>query len=296
VFLRRNISVLLCAFLYMLLITGCTGTRTFLRKGGEDEGGLAAAPREKGRHELEEWDVDSLLTPVVRLSLFHVNVDLYEQFFWNDRTPFPTFLYYIFHETPDGYAEGTGSIVAEKAADGSIEYVLERALLKTNSDGSMWWQVHQTTLHRTVLYEVLVSEEGVPLRIRSTHPDTGERVEAVFEIGTELVSARENKRESQFFERLEQGRKAEITQERNFLFRKPEILGRERVVVEGGTYSCAHLRDVLPEDDLVIDYWIGQNAPGHVVKILYRTGDGLSRGEVELVHVGSRYELKFGAL
>jgi hypothetical protein len=33
-----------------------------------------------------------------------------------------------------------------------------------------------------------------------------------------------------------------------------------------------------------------------VVKILYRSGNGFSQGEVELVHVGSRYEPKFGTL
>jgi hypothetical protein len=33
-----------------------------------------------------------------------------------------------------------------------------------------------------------------------------------------------------------------------------------------------------------------------VVKIFYRTGDGFSLGEVELMHVRSRYEPKFGTL
>jgi hypothetical protein len=297
---RRNFSVLVCAAVCMLAYAGCTGTLPFMQRGGKKTAERAPASEEKGGaaeiFELDETDVDSLLTPVVQLSLFHMNVDLYEQFFWNDRTPFPLSLYSIFHGTPDGYTEGIGTIIAEKTAEGDIEYVLERALLKTNTDGSMWWQVHQTTIHRTVLYEVLVSGEGMPLKIRSTHPDTGERMEAVFDLGAELLSAREEGNEDQFFRHLEQNRKAELAQERSFLFRAPEILGKERVSVEGGTYSCVHVRDVLPEDDLVIDYWIGKNVPGRVVKILYRASDGFSQGEVELVQVSSRYEPKFGTL
>ncbi len=297
---RRKISVLVFAAVCMLAFAGCTGTRPLVQKGGKEKAEHAPASEEEGGYaklfELDETDVDSLLTPVVRLSVFRMNVDLYEQFFWNDRTPFPLSLYSIFHETPDGYAVGTGTIIAEKNAEGDIQYVLERALLKKNADGSMWWQVHQTTMHHTVLYEVLVSGEGVPLRIRSTHPDTDERVEAIFDLGRELFSEREEGNEDQFLGRLEQIRKADFTQERSFLFRKPEIIGKERVSVEGGTYSCVHLRDVLAEDDLVIDYWIGKKVPGRVVKILYRTSDGFSQGEVELVQVSSRYEPKFGTL
>ena len=298
--MQRKNTALVCAAVCMLALAGCTGTRPFVQRGGKEKAEHAPASEEKGvsakLFRLDETDVDSLLTPVVRLSLFRMNVDLYEQFFWDDSIPFSLSLYSIFHETPDGYAEGTGTIIAEKTPEGDIQYVLERALLKMNPDGSIWWQVHHTTIHRSVLYEVLVSERGVPLRIRSTHPDTGERVEAAFELCEELFSSRKEGNEDRFFERLEQRRKTELAEERAFLFRSPEIIGEERVSVEAGKYSCVHVQDILPEDDLVIDYWIGQKVPGHVVKILYRTSDGSSQGEVELVKVGSRYEPRFGTL
>ena len=115
------------------------------------------------------------------------------------------YIYFALESSSDGYDEGVGTILVEKNGRGEIEYVLERALLKVNDDDSKWWQIHQTTKYTTLFYEVLVSPEGIPLKIRTIHPKTGEYAEAVPRIAVQYTEDKKG-----LLMRLEKKKDAEI--------------------------------------------------------------------------------------
>lgn len=281
----------------LIIFAGCTGVeRGFLKgKQPEEKKDQASPLEEKQRIATKEpfdtADIRSLLRPVIRLSFFNLSLDYYEQFVWDEDALFPDYIYYALESSGEGYDEGVGTILVEKNGLGEIEYVLERALLRVNDDDSKWWQVHQTTKYTTLFYEVLVSPEGIPLKIRIIHPKTGEHAEAV---PRGAVQYTEDKK--QLLERLEKKKDAEIRQEWDFLFNEPIIIGEEMVKVESGVKRSIHISDQLPDEELNIDYWVSAEVPGGFVKAVYTTALSETELTLELIQIKGGYKPHFGSL
>ena len=281
----------------LIIFTGCTGVERGFLKGKEpEEKKEQASTLEKEQkitteESLDITDIRSLLRPVIRLSFFNLSLDYYEQFVWDEDALFPDYIYYALESSSDGYDEGVGTILVEKNGLGEIEYVLERALLRVNDDDSKWWQVHQTTKYTTLFYEALVSPEGIPLKIRTIHPKTGEHAEAVPRIGVQYTEDKKG-----LLMRLEKKKDAEINQEWEFLFNEPHIIGEEMVKVESGVKKSIHISDQLPDEELNIDYWVSAEVPGGVVKALYTTALSETELTLELIQIKGGYKPQFGPL
>jgi len=80
------------------------------------------------------------------------------------------------------------------------------------------------------------------------------------------------------------------------LFHAPVLAGRERITTEGASFRAFHIRDTLPEEDLVVDYWISPEVPGQLVKIVYTTSLGDTLSSVEIAKVKTDSVPRFGSL
>jgi hypothetical protein len=297
--MKENSKVIIAVFTAIMIIGiyGCTGIqKRFLRGKEKEDREEQAIPMEEEKiittqEAFDTADIRSLLRPVISLSFFNLSLDYYEQFVWDEDALFPDYIYYALESSSDGYDEGVGTILVEKNGRGEIEYVLERALLRVNDDGSKWWQVHQTTKYTTLFYEALVSPEGIPLKIRTIHPKTGEHAEAVPRIGVQYT---EDKKK--LLMRLEKKKDAEINQEWEFLFNEPRIIGEEMVKVESGVKKSIHISDQLPDEELNIDYWVSTEVPGGFVKAVYTTALSETELTLELIQIKGGYKPQFGPL
>jgi hypothetical protein len=297
--MKENNRVIIAVFIVIMIIGlfGCSGIEQGFLRGREKEAkeDKALPMEEKKRITIEEpldtTDIRSLLRPVIRLSFFNLSLDYYEQFVWDEDALFAEYIYYALESSNDGFDEGVGTILVEKNGRGEIEYVLERALLRINDDNSKWWQVHQTTKYTTLFYEVLVSPEGIPLKIRTIHPKTGEHAEAIPRIAVQYT---EDKK--QLLLRLERKKDAETRQEWDFLFNEPIIIGEEMVNVESGVKRSIHISDQLPDEELNIDYWVSAEVPGGVVKAVYTTALSETELTIELIQIKGGYKPNFGPL
>jgi hypothetical protein len=297
--MKENSKVIIAVFTAIMIIGiyGCTGIqKRFLRGKEKEDREEQAIPMEgekiiTNQEAFDTTDIRSLLRPVISLSFFNLSLDYYEQFVWDEDALFPDYIYYALESSSDGYDEGVGTILVEKNGRGEIEYVLERALLRVNDDGSKWWQVHQTTKYTTLFYEALVSPEGIPLKIRTIHPKTGEHAEAVPRIGVQYT---EDKKK--LLMRLEKKKDAEINQEWEFLFNEPRIIGEEMIKVESGVKKSIHISDQLPDEELNIDYWVSTEVPGGFVKAVYTTVLSETELTLELIQIKGGYKPQFGPL
>jgi hypothetical protein len=118
-------------------LNGCAGIEKLLGTKKEETVEIREEIPPPGEYEYVSLDV--ILMPVIALEFLNLSFDHFAQFVWEGSTVFSKYLFYALGDDETGYRDGEGTILIEKDGGGEIVYMLSRALLKTEQDGSRRW-------------------------------------------------------------------------------------------------------------------------------------------------------------
>jgi hypothetical protein len=270
-------------FFGFLLIIGCQGLDNTLKLTSEEEGSKSkpksVRPRKKREFQeiRREYDLETLLLPVLQFNNLVLSFDYYPQFAWDGDAIFPEYLLKVFGVEASPFRPGEGTVLEAGYEDTGMELRIERILLVLEDNGA-WWQVTHIYLGDGIQYEVFVSKLGVPLLIRYTDPQSGAVQEAV----PALREFNDDSPEADHQTLLEHKRLEQIEKEWSYAFNSPEIIGEELVDAGSGQFMTVHVRDRFDDEyGSGADYWISPDVPGNIVKIVY-SGPGQTSYVVEL--------------
>ena len=261
-----------------LLLAGCAGTAPPREAAGTAEASAAPAAEPAGQAEpaeqsfaiTEEYDLKSLLQPLIQLSLFRESADYFGQFVWDDDWIFPDYLFKVFWLDYGPYREGQGTILASWTPQGELDHRLSRSLVEVLPDGSRWWQVSQEVRGQELFYEVLVSALDIQEAIRYVHPETGEHHEYISILAEEAEQALEVMSAEELRARIQEDTGQELVWYSRSLFNDPQILGEETIEVEAGRFPAVHVQDTLGDEGKYrVDYWLSPAVPGGILKMVY---------------------------
>jgi hypothetical protein len=265
-----------------MFLVGCAGTapprkttESAQAAGGTDavgtsSAGPAAQPPEQSLAITQEYDLESLLQPLVQLNLLRESADYFGQFVWDDDWIFPDYLFKIFWLDSGPYREGQGTTLVSRTPQGEIDHRLSRALVEVLPDGSRWWQVSQEVGGQELFYEVLVSPLDIEEALRYLHPESGEHYEYISIFGEQAEQALETMSEEELRARIQGDTAEELARYRQFVVNDPQVLGQEMVEVAAGRFPAVHLQDALgDEGQYRADYWLSPAVPGGILKMVY---------------------------
>lgn len=204
------------------------------------------------------------------------------------------FVLYGYGGDPEfGYEDGVGTVWEHSRDDGEERFRIERALLRTNPDGTQWWFVRfgEHADDRAVVMEVLVNERFDALEAYLQDPESGEVSHIVFD-EPETPDESERPDAATSDDDLRTGRSVDLAET------PPDDVEvtRERtnITVPAGTFS-AELTRIEPQDDsaTIAEIWTSDEVPGRLVR--QRTVDGDSEWVGELVEIRSDYTSTLGA-
>lgn len=281
---RRAWFISCAIILAALLFYGCAGIEGILKPGPERDTEITAAVKPRRQREFAQiqrhYELESLLISILQYNNLALSFDYFPQFAWNGDFVFPEYLHKIFRVENSPFRPGEGTVLIAGYEGFETELSIERALLGREM-GSEWWQVRQTYFDDTIYYEVFVSEDGDPVRIRYIEPGSG----IPHEVEPEGIGEYDGIQEGPAEERellLEEEEAAEITKEWSYAFNEPTIVGEELIEVAAGKFMAVHVRDTYDDEyGTVADYWISPDVPGNIVKIVY-SSPGVESYIVEL--------------
>jgi len=274
----------IATILAALLLYGCAGIEGILKPGPERDTEITAAIKPRRQREFAQiqrhYDLESLLISILQYNNLALSFDYFPQFAWNGDFVFPEYLHKIFRVENSPFRPGEGTVLIAGYEGFETELRIERALLRREI-GSEWWQVRQTYFDDTIHYEVFVSEDGDPVRIRYIEPGSG----IPHEVEPGGIGEYDGMQEGHSEERellLEEEEAAEIAKEWSYAFNEPSIVGEELIEVAAGKFIAVHVRDTYDDEyGTIVDYWISPDVPGNIVKIVY-SSPGLDSYIVEL--------------
>ncbi len=275
----------LLVFLFTV-VYGCAPVqRVMVKKSGAPEEAIVLDDTGKPayREIQSSYDLRSILQPVIQYNNLVLSFDYYNQFAWDKDSIFPGYLHRIFAAENSPYTEGDGTRLVAGMEGYDPELIIQRALVKLNPDGTHWWQVRQSLYDESIMYEVLVSDLGTPMKIRYVHPESGKKHETIPFIAVKVEKGLSEMSREELRSILEQERRENFDKEWSYAFNDPEIIGEEMVEIPAGRFQAVHVSDTFAEEmETSVDYWISPDVPGMILKILYSSPASEERYVIEL--------------
>lgn len=169
------------------------------------------------------------------------------------------------------YEVGDGTIWALTSSDEDGEFLIEKALLEENADGSRWWRVAFTSEGDRYVYEYKVAPDFTLLEMK-------------------FKDIAENKVGEYKFTGDESGQYGTasiepITPEDYSEYRA----GSERITVQAGTFATELLQSEVAseEDSWSYRWWVSQDVPGSLVKFVWELNEREEWMQGELVEITS---------
>ncbi len=242
---RRRLLPKILGIIFLYIFYGCTGfpEHTAEEKVQPDENTVNTTKKE------ELPPLETLLLPVIQLNEFMMSADSYEYFTQSGDPTFISHLYALCSMEGPSYLQGTGTVLTGYNNDGTAFFILKKAMVDKLSDGSLWWQIDMRVNDVHIFYEVLTDKAKNPRSLRFIDRDTDEKYE--YSVPSNL-SADTNTASNLFF----------------YLFKAPEIIGKENISTGAGTFTSIHVKDIRSETEIA-DYWLSADVPGGIVKIIY---------------------------
>ncbi len=297
--MSSSLKLVFCMLLAALLLSACATPEKPLVANGvktvepQDRDG-AEQPAAETLEIQRPYDRRSLMLPVLQYRNFMMSYDYFFTFAWGDEI-FTDFLFRIFRLEESPYQEGDGTVLTTRSPDGSMDHILEKALIRVYPDGSKWWQVRQYLRGMEILYEVLISELGVPMLVRYVHPETGEKHER----GPFVTMSLENVLQEMTMEELKVQLTAQTEEAveqawNGNIFHDAKILGEETIEVAAGVFRAVHIRDEQTDGaETITDYWISPDVPGNLVKV---HGEDRQQGREYTVELTALHSNKTGLI
>lgn len=175
------------------------------------------------------------------------------------------------------YEVGQGTVWSISSSDSDDEFVLEKALLSIEDDGSKWWRVAFNDQGERLIYEYHIDSDHRMIKMRFKDVAEEKVGEHEFEPGETTHDAAEVER---------------ITREDYSQYRT----GSETIRVGAGSFDCDVLEHSYSDDTDSWEYswWISEEVPGSLVKFYWELNDTEEWMEGELIEIttGNRAELR----
>ncbi len=170
------------------------------------------------------------------------------------------------------YREGEGSVWKLTSKNNPQDTLLvEKALLKENSDGTKWWKVKYSDNGDSIVFEFMIDTDYRIVKLRFRDADTG-KVQEYEPTDTDSVKYR--KEDMRTFT------------DSDYSDMKT---GTEKVKTPAGTFKADHL--VYTEEGADYEWWITDNVPGNMVKFSWYNTDDTVTGVLERITKGNKSEL-----
>jgi hypothetical protein len=169
------------------------------------------------------------------------------------------------------YKPGQGTIwkFTGTGRSSSEPVTFERALLKTNADGSQWWRFKLDSGKKPILYEFLVAPDASVTKVRYKDPDSGT-------VG-EFVPSQNNQMPSAAPSNMPKSR-AEMAKYK---------VDRQTVKVEAGSFPSDHYAYQDDSGEGAAESWVSSSVPGSIVKSVYTRSKDKRTSTVELIQIES---------
>lgn len=204
------------------------------------------------------------------------------------RVVFPLAFYGYGGDPAHGYGESIGTVweQTDSESDDVVQY--ERALLRRNADGTMWWYVASGAHGELSEFEVLVNERFEAIEMVWPDPDTGEIRRHTLR---EPVRARgEDVEESDAYVVPWHPDEVEDEVDDDYRVHREQV----NVTVAAGTFPAEYVRIEERDDPRnVYEVWSSDDVPGRLIRHTITDGDDVWSGE--LIEVRSGYRTRFGA-
>ncbi len=201
--------------------------------------------------------VNLKIGPKPEVKSMNYSLDLEPLYYQAYLMQFYTVYYYSFFAggffiDDSGYNEGEGTIWKIVSGDDD-ELIIERALLKINSDGSKWWKVKFSSGDDSIVYEFLMNNDYGLLELRFKDVDSGE--------------IREHTVKPEDTEQYESGSVNVVTRDDY----AEQIKETGTVKVDAGSFKADHI--VHSADQYNYEWWLSADVPGSMVKFQWDDSD-----------------------
>ncbi len=178
-----------------------------------------------------------------------------------------------FYSDDSNYKVGQGTEWTLKSDNNSDELLLKKALLKTNSDGSKWWQVKYIDDTDELKYEFLLDKDYKMLKFKFIDEDTGE----IREYSPNDASSAEYNKETM----------VEISDTDYKSWKQ----GTERISTKAGSFNADHLLYTEDDSKFVHEWWMVNSVPGQIVKFKWKDDTETMTGELTAITKNNKSEL-----
>ncbi len=204
------------------------------------------------------------------------------------RIIFPLVFYGYGGDPEHGYEESIGTVWEQRDSESGDVVRYERALLRRNDDGTMWWYVASGAHGELSEFEILVNERFEAVEMVWPDPDTGEIRRHTMR--RPVRATEEDVDEAEAY--IVPFHPDEVDDEAADDYR----VQREQVnvTVGAGTFPAEYLRIEERDDPRnVYEVWSSDDVPGRLIR--HTITDAGDEWSGELVDVRSGYRTRFGA-
>ena len=178
-----------------------------------------------------------------------------------------------FYFDDSSYKEGEGSVwkLTSKSNPGE-NLLVDKALLKINSDGTKWWKVKYSDDGDDIVFEFLIDTDYRIVKLRFRDADTG-KIQEYEPTDKDIVTY-----SKEYMRTFTDSDYSEMK------------TGTEKVKTPAGIFLADHL--VYTEEEADYEWWIIDKVPGNMVKFSWYDSDDKVTGILEKITKGNRSELK----
>ncbi len=177
-----------------------------------------------------------------------------------------------FYFDDDNYEAGQGT-TWKLVSEDNDELIIEKALLKINSNGSEWWKIVFSSDGEEIIYEFLIDSDYNLLKLRFIDEDTNEIREYIT-----------NSEDLKTYHQAEMDR---ITDSDYDKFKK----GKITVKTDAGTFVADHLEYTDDSDIFKYQWWVANNVPGLLVQFSWENEEDSMTGELIRISEKNKSEL-----
>jgi hypothetical protein len=177
-----------------------------------------------------------------------------------------------FYSDDTNYEEGQGTEWKMTSTEDDDVLIMEKSLLKLNSDGSRWWKVKYSDGSDKFMYEFLLDKDYNLLKLKFVDADSGEVREYKAkeeDIASYNTSEMRNLSSSDY---------------------KEWNKGSVKIKTEAGSFTADHILYSDVDTNYSHEWWLTEDVPGQMVKFLWNNNEDIITVELTGISTGNKSE------
>jgi len=234
-----------------------------------------------------EYAITDLVRPVASLDLLLLSTDYFDRFFYSDNNDFAR-IFYEYSVLKYMNFKDNQSVTLKITDYLNDDLFLLKTLYRgKDEEGNEQWLFLLNFNDRKQFFEMKNHSVGIPLSFRFLDRDSNEYYEKIPISATVFQKEMMQMGEENFIKILNAGRDTLFLKKSEELFNSPQNIGVEIIDTEIGPVGAVHFYDSIKGKGEV-DYWINNNVPGSIVKVIYRDDSGSIISEIEIIGIDNK--------